>query len=408
MLNAVLNPEDGHRSIRQPEIRILAITKSTGGIAFYNKLLLSELQGQGFASHTICLSDNAEAYAADLKQAGLSAEPYGMARYRIDPRGDIKVLRHIRDTARAFRADVILCHGSKPGYLGRAAGYLSGLPVAYRQASMPFMQRIQGRKAPVYWVLEFLARSFKGHVVTLTKGAWEQTIKYKLISPTRSSVIRTGIDTDHFLPYGIRSEVVREFGLDPARPVVGWIGRLEMQKAPLDFFDAVELVAARHPEAQFVMAGDGSLKQPLEARIAASGFKDRVRLLPWQSDPARTLQGFDLYALSSLWEGLPITLLEAMACGCVPVSTDVDGCDEVIEQDVSGVLISPSQPERMADELSNLLGAPDRMTQMAVAARSRIQDHFEKSQMVVAWTALLSSLAQRTQRGQSKGRGNGQ
>lgn len=372
--------------------RILALTKSTGGLAHYNRMLLSLLEGGDLTTHTICLSDGAEAYAASLLSQGLSAEPCAMARYSIDPKGDLRVLRHVMRVARDRQIDAVICHGSKAGFLGRAAACALRLPAVYCQASMPFLRRIQGRRAPAYWALEFVARSFNGIIVTLTEGARRETLAKRLAKPERIMVIRTGIDVERFQPRGLRDEVVREFGLDPARPVVGWMGRLEPQKAPLDFVDAIARVADRHAAAQFVIAGEGGLRQAVRDRLDACALSDRVRLLPWQADTARTFQGFDVYALSSLWEGLPLTLLEAMASGCATISTDADGCSEVIEDEVSGRLVPRARPAAMADALDGMIASPERRSLYGRAARHRVVEHFEKRQMAARWKALLRSL----------------
>ena len=118
-------------------ISILALTKSTGGLSFYNHRLLKGLAEKGITSTTICLSDNGPEYAAELQASGLAAEVMPMERYAIDPRGDLKLLRHIVRRVRDLRPDVIVMHGAKAGFLGRAAGRITGVPAVYRQASAP-------------------------------------------------------------------------------------------------------------------------------------------------------------------------------------------------------------------------------------------------------------------------------
>ena len=175
-------------------MKILAITKSTGGVSLYNRLLLKELKPLGYESHTICLSENAENYAQGLQDLGLSAEPMDMARYSIDPAGDFRVLQQITQIAKDMQPDVIVCHGSKSGFVGRIVGRRIGRPVIYRQASMPFLRRVQGKKAPFYWLLDFLVSKIGGHIVTLTEDAMHTTAKFKLNPKDRISVIRTGVD----------------------------------------------------------------------------------------------------------------------------------------------------------------------------------------------------------------------
>ncbi|WIY27734.1 glycosyltransferase [Parasedimentitalea psychrophila] len=374
------------------KIRILALTKSTGGISFYNKMLLAALDPAKFESHTICLSDNAEAYAANLQAAGQSAEVFAMARYRISPASDLAVLRHVLAVARDRRSSLLLGHGSKAGFIARAAGRIAGIPAIYRQASMPFLRRFQGGKAPIYWALEHGAGRLGGKTVAITEHARRETLAKRVATADAIQVIRTGIDTGQFQPQGIRDTVAAELGLDPARPIVGWLGRLEPQKAPLDYVAALRKVAPSHPGVQFVIAGEGSLRAEVERQLNDTPL-DNVRLLPWQDDPGRAYQAMDIFAMSSLWEGLPLTLLEAMASGCAPISTTVDGCAEAIENGVSGLLIPPASPAAMAAALDDLLSSPDRRRAFASAARQRVQQLFDRRRMVGEWETLLSEQA---------------
>ena len=375
-------------------VSVLCLTKSTGGTALYNRTLVEGLDRARFDTFTLCLSERADDYAAGLLARGLRAEPFAMSRYSIDPAGDLRVLRRALSLVREREVDVILCHGTKAGFIGRAVGAATGVPAIYRQASLPFLRRIQGRRAPVYGALELMARAFGGHIIALTDHAREATLRARLIAPDRISVIRTGIDTGRFRPRGRRAEVVAGFGLDPARPVVGWIGRLEPQKGPLDYVSALERVVPRHPDAQFVMAGEGRLDAEVRSRLDWAGLSGRVRLLPWQSDPARAYEGFDVLAMSSLWEGLPLTLLEAMATGCVPVSTDVDGCADVIEDGTSGRLVPAGDPAAMAAALDDVLGRAD-LGAMRAQARRRVETVFARDRMIVEWAELLERMRRR-------------
>lgn len=376
-------------------IRVLVVTKSTGGLAQYNYVLSKGLDQARFELRTLCLSDGAEAYAERLRAAGTAAEFHPMARYSIDPVGDFRTALHVRRLVRGFRPDVILCHGSKPGFIGRMVGRICGVPCVYRQASMPFLRRIQGRKAPVYWTLELVARSFRGRMVALSHYARRTTIRLGVSHPDLISVILTGIDTGRFRATGRRDEMRRKFGLDPDRPVVGWIGRLEPQKAPGDYCKTLETLCQRHPDAQFLLAGEGRLAPEVDRALASGPLKGRVVRLPWQSDPREVFEASDIFALSSLWEGLPIVLLEAMAMGCVPVVTDVDGCSEVIEPGKNGFLVPAAQPDRMADAISALLSDPDRLPALSAAARARIETAFDQGRMIREWEELFASMAGR-------------
>ena len=121
------------------------------------------------------------------------------------------------------------------------------------------------------------------------------------------------------------SDARERLGIDPSVLVVGSLTRLSPQKAPLDFVDVAALVLAEEPGVHFCIAGDGPLAEATTARIRARGIEDGVTLLGARSDGPEVVAAFDIFALTSLWEGLPICYLEAMAMGKPVVGTDAGG-----------------------------------------------------------------------------------
>ncbi len=377
---------------------VLALTKSTGGLAVYHRSLVAGLSADEFAIHTLCLSDNAAEFATELAALGHTAEAVPMARYRIDLRGDLRVARHLVQVARACGARVILCHGSKAGLIGRAVGWAIGIPVVYCQASLPFLRRVQGRKAVAYRLIERAARLFGGHVVALTEEAQSMSLRYGIARLGRISVIRTGIDVNRFAASGRRAAVRARLGITGTAPVVLWMGRFEAQKAPEVFLDAAEILCSRMLDAEVIFVGEGVQATELATRIAAGPYGRRIRLLPWQADPASLMEATDVLCLSSRWEGLPLVLLEAMAIGAVPVSTAVDGCAEVIEEGISGRLVPADDPAALAEALIQTLSDRVRLAAMSAAAVGRVKRDFSAERMLGDWRRLLLNLAERTVR----------
>jgi len=372
---------------------VLALTKSTGGLASYHRTLVQGLSPAEFAIHTICLSDNAAAFAADLAALGHSAESLEMARYRIDPLGDLRVAGRVARVARARGVRVILAHGAKAGVIARAVGALLRVPVVECQASLPFLPRVQGRRARVYRLLLRAARVLGGHVVALSESARHESLAAGIVAADRITVIRSGIDTARFAPAGRRVAMRHALGVPPDAPLLLWLGRLERQKAPEVFLDLAERLTARLPKLQVVIAGSGSLGQGLADRIAASPARGRLRLLPWQADPAALLEAGDVLCLSSRWEGLPLSLLEAMAMGLVPVATAVDGVVEVIEDGISGRLVPPGDPAALEAALAEVLSDPPRRAELAAGAVQRVAQAFTARRMLDDWRRTLQALA---------------
>jgi glycosyltransferase involved in cell wall biosynthesis len=169
------------------------------------------------------------------------------------------------------------------------------------------------------------------------------------------------------------------------------VTRLSPQKAPLDFVKAVARVAEQRPDVHFVVVGDGPLRTEVEARIVAAGLADRIHLTGLRRDVPDLLHSFDVFALTSLWEGLPRVLPQAMAAGLAVVATAVDGNAEAVEDGVSGLLTPPGDPQALAVALLRLLDNPVLAAEMGAAGRERSAE-FGARKMVDDIAALYEAL----------------
>jgi glycosyltransferase involved in cell wall biosynthesis len=194
----------------------------------------------------------------------------------------------------------------------------------------------------------------------------------------RIIVIPNGIDLDRVTtaaPEGHAS-------LADSRPVIGTIGRLSRKKGQEDLLSAAALILTRMPEVRVVLVGDGPLDGQLRRQAHDLGIDDRVRFLGTVADGARLLPLLDVYVLPSHVEGMSMGLIEAMAAGRPIVATDVGGNAETVIDGVSGLIVPPRAPDRLADAILTLLKDPDRARAMGAAARQRAREHFTVDTMV--------------------------
>ncbi|MCZ7545302.1 MAG: glycosyltransferase [Anaerolineae bacterium] len=202
-------------------VRVLSVTKSTGGLAHYNTRLCARLDPATFDVHVVCLSEDNAAYAAALAAQGIAATPMAMDRYRINPASDFRLAWRLLQHVRQARYDVIVGHGAKAGFLVRLVGRLTGAPAIYTLHSTPFLERVQGRKAALYRPLERFAARLGGHIVTITHAMRDELVRCRIVAPDRVTVIHTGIVLSDFDAPPPHAAACAALGLDPARPVVG-------------------------------------------------------------------------------------------------------------------------------------------------------------------------------------------
>ncbi len=206
------------------------------------------------------------------------------------------------------------------------------------------------------------------------------------IAEAKNLLINNGVDTEHFKP----GESVQD------KFVIGTVGRVQDVKNQAGLVDAFialrALLPEQHDRLRLVIVGDGPLRAKLEAQVAAAGIGEAVWLAGARSDIADLMRGFSLFALSSIAEGTPVTLLEAMACRLPVVSTAVGGIPELIQDGVTGTLVPASDTAAMAAALARYAGDPGLAARHGFAARERIEAHNSVAAMVQAYVALYDEL----------------
>ena len=188
----------------------------------------------------------------------------------------------------------------------------------------------------------------------------------------RSQVVLHGIEVEEVRMQRVERAAVRaELGLPPGTLVVGTVANLRPQKAYPDLLTAAAEVLHQVPDVRFVAVGQGPLEGEIRALHARLGLGDRFVLLGHRPDAVRVMAACDVFALASHYEGLAVSLMEALALGLPVVATAVGGVPEVVEHGREGLLVPPRRPRELADALVAVLTDPDRRRQMAAAAARR-------------------------------------
>jgi glycosyltransferase involved in cell wall biosynthesis len=203
-------------------------------------------------------------------------------------------------------------------------------------------------------------------------------------------VIRNGVAVDRFRrPPDLRLRAELTGGRE--QTIVLTIARLDAQKGHVHLLAA----AAEIPDALFLLAGDGAERPRLEAEARALGVADRVRFLGHRDDIPELLALCDLFVLPSLYEGLPLSVLEAMAAGRPVVATAVGGTDEAVLHGETGLLVAPGDASALRDAIRALLADPDRAARMGEAGGIRACREFSAGRMIAQVTGVYEELLDR-------------
>jgi glycosyltransferase involved in cell wall biosynthesis len=192
----------------------------------------------------------------------------------------------------------------------------------------------------------------------------------------KSTVIRNGIDLNKFNYQAIQSSIRAEYNIPENHVLIGYIVRMDIQKDPITMVKAFKEVYDQYDDVTLLMIGEGPLKQETEALVKELGIGDRLILDNFRQDVPNVLAGIDIYCLPSLWEGLPIGMLEAMAMKKCIVATRVDGSKEILKDMENGLLIEPQQPQMLAEALLKVIKNKELRDSTASNAFQTIQNEF--------------------------------
>jgi glycosyltransferase involved in cell wall biosynthesis len=183
------------------------------------------------------------------------------------------------------------------------------------------------------------------------------------------------------------------FWLPHHAPIVGNVAALVPHKGQRYLVDAAHLVVQQVPDARFVILGEGELREHLERQVRDYRLEKHVLLPGFRTDVLGCIKGFDLFAMSSVTEGLGTSLLDAMACGKPIVATDAGGIPEVVDQGVSGTIVPARDARAMANAIVELLSDESRRRSMGAAGLARVKARFTVERMVAATAKVYARAA---------------
>jgi glycosyltransferase involved in cell wall biosynthesis len=198
----------------------------------------------------------------------------------------------------------------------------------------------------------------------------------------RFTIINYGIDLEKFNPSRTYQNLKQELNVADDETLVGYIARITIQKDPHTLMHAIAEVMKRTKKIKFLVIGNGDLKESTVALAKTLGIESNIIFQDFRQDTPNVLSGIDIYCLPSLWEGLPIGLLEAMAMKKAVVATPVDGTKEAVQDKLSGVLVPHQSPTELANAIIQLHDNKNLLSQYGEAARQTIEGQFEVKRMV--------------------------
>ncbi len=299
----------------------------------------------------------------------------------------IEMVRFIKKN----KINIVHTHSSKAGVLGRWAGALAKVKIilhavhgwSFNDFQKPFLRKFSIG-------LEKLSAKFTDQILVVSNHDRQKGLDHKIGSDGKYTLLRYGIDRAQF---GMKDPSIRkELGISDDALVVGTIACLKPQKAPEDFVRLALLTSQVFPQTRFLLVGDGVLRKKIETLIAKFNLGPRFILTGWRRDIPRVLAAMDVFVLTSLWEGLPIAVLEAMVSQVPVVATHTGGISEIITEGETGFLVSCHDMPSMLEKIRILLRDASLKGRILQGAKQCVDEKFDTGTMVKAHEDLYQKL----------------
>jgi glycosyltransferase involved in cell wall biosynthesis len=302
----------------------------------------------------------------------------------ISPFDDLAALGRLVRLMRQMRPDVVHTHMAKAGTIGRLAARICGVPlVVHTYHGHVFHSYFSPLKTRVFLTIERALGLTTNRIIVLGDGQRDEIASYG-VAPLRKLVpIRLGLELGQFLhAENLRGELRRELGFSMATPLVGIVARLVPIKAHEVFLQAAAGVHTALPTAQCLVIGDGERRDELAHMAGQLGLTGWVHFLGWRQDMARVYADLDVVALTSLNEGSPVALIEALAAARPVVSTAVGGVPEVVIDGETGLSVAPADPSAFSEAIVRLLGDSALARRLGATGRRHVYPRYDSSRLV--------------------------
>jgi glycosyltransferase involved in cell wall biosynthesis len=364
--------------MRKPRVLQVVLSLSPGGTERLVVELCRHLRGR--IDMVVCCLDERGAWAAELDAAGVPVVVLGR-----QPGFQPGLARQIAAVIRTHRIDVVHCHHYTPYVYGLLASLLTRVPLVFTEHGRLSDAR-PSRKRRI--VNPWLAR-LGGQIYAVSADLKQHMIAEGFPEPS-VDVIYNGIDTGSSPDAAHKRAARAALGLAADAFVVGTAGRLDPVKNLGELLEAHALLRAQVPQAHAVIIGDGAERAALEQRAAALGVTDAVTFAGYRADVRALMAAFDVYVNCSTYEGVSLTILEAMATSLPVIATAVGGNPEVVIDHVTGVL-TPGQPRAIADAMVLLACEPELRQELGETGRRRVLRQFSIGRMVDAYAEIYSA-----------------
>ena len=309
---------------------------------------------------------------------------------QISPLKDLQALIKLYRLLQREPYQVLHTHSSKAGILGRLAGHLAGTPViihtvhgwSFHDYMSPWLQK-------TYILLERWMAHYTQALVAVSQKDIDKGLQAGIGRPDQYHLIRSAIPIEQFdASLFDRGKIRQALGIPEQAVVIGFVGRFSPQKNPLDWVRVAKQVGQNQKDVFFLMVGDGPLRDQVEAQLLQAGIRDRTVLTGLRRDIPALLACMDMFMHTSLWEGVPRAIVQALCIELPVLAYSADGVQEIIQNGENGYIFQPGEVKKMAEVCEHLVQHPELRKALGQRGRERVMQEFDLQKMIAQISAL--------------------
>jgi glycosyltransferase involved in cell wall biosynthesis len=297
---------------------------------------------------------------------------------------DAKAFVKIYKLMKNIKPNIVHCHSSKAGVLGRLSAKLQGINQCYYTPHAYAIQNNQlghVKKTLYTWVERFLGNQCTSKTINISVGENKFALQHKLTTKDKSTIIYNCIQkTGDLTEWDIREEL----GVPIGALMVGCVARIYEQKNPYEFIEIAKRVLATQPDTYFMWIGNGEYKDEVEAYVKKEKLTNSIHFIGYRKNVDDYLEALDVYLSTSLYEGMPYTVIEALRSGCPCVVSNVVGNNELVEEDKCGYLYPLGNVEHASLKIIDLLSNEDKRVRFSAAAVKSFNENYTLDKMILS------------------------
>lgn len=351
---------------------ILHVVEAAGGVERYLISLLTKLQGYAEYKHVLACSTTYDVKKYNGLVSAIEIIP--SMHNVISLTDDVTAIREVRHVIKKYKPDIVYCHSSKAGAIGRIADLGVSNKLLYNAHGWSFnIKDASQKRLMAYELIERFLAPFADKIICISEYEKQSALAHRIAKEEKLIVIDNGIDFEVFTDISPKNR--RELRIPEQAFVVGTIGRLAPQKAPDVFIEMASQIKKHIPNAFFLMVGDdigdGKMRSEVESKIKSSGLQESFCITGWVDNPLDYLGLFDVATLLSRWEGFGLVLPEYMYMGKPIVATKADAIPYVVSD--AGLLVNIDDYKAAAESVIKLYEDQELRNRLIEIGKERVK-----------------------------------